>query len=456
MKRTLYVLGLILLLLTSLTSNAQVKMPRKAKAEYEKVLCQRDSLQAVVDSLQAVVNSHLSVIDSLCCGSEDNTFDAEYSPSDSLVRVGYTMQNQVFTTSYDLETEKFSCDVPDSVFIQRLDGLNSFIRLPFNNIIKNACVLYSEKVKSRMCEVMGNCEYYWPLFDEIFSHYGLPLELKALVIVESMMNPTATSRVGAKGLWQFMYGTAKGYGMRIDSFTDERMDPVKSTVGAARYLKNAYDIYKDWPLAIASYNCGAGNVNKAIRRSGGKRDFWEIYDYLPRETRGYVPAFVGALYATHYYKEHGIVPKPSAIAVPVDTLVIRRNLHFSQLEEVAKVPSSMLEKLNPQYMHKIVPGNSYPCVVRVPMEHTNAIIDAGDSLYIYKQDEYLNPVQLKKIEDGAVGSGNRIVYKVKSGDVLGKIARRYGVSVAQIKKWNGLKSNTIIIGQNLTIYTRKS
>ncbi len=439
--------------------HGQVRMSKRAQSEYDKVVLQRDSLQRKVDSLSEALQGHLATIDSLCAiPAQGFSFldTMAFNPSDSLLRQFYVMRGSVFAPTYDMDAEHFSSDVPDEVFIQRLKDMNSFIPIPFNDIIKNYCILYSEKMRSRMGIIIGNCEYYWPLFDEILSYYDVPLELKTLVIVESMMRPTATSRVGAKGLWQFMYSTAKGYGMRIDSFTDERMDPVKSTVAAARYLKNAYSIFGDWSLALASYNCGAGNVNKAIRRSGGKRDFWQIYEYLPRETRGYVPAFVGALYATHYYNEHGIVPHPSALAVPVDTLEIRRNVHFAQFEGVAGVPVQMLEDLNPQYMHKIVPGDKYPCVVRVPLEYTNAIIDAGDSLYTYKCAEYLDPVQIKKIEDGAVGSGNRIVYKVKSGDVLGRIANRYGVTVAQIKKWNGLSSTNIRIGQKLIIYTRKA
>lgn len=440
-------------------AQAPVRLPKKAQAQYDKVVAENRALSREIDSLKAVISGHLSTIDSLCTAQGSDPFDVslDYNPSDSLLRMYYIMQPGAgFAQNCDMETEHFTTDVPDEVFVQRLSDLNSFIPLPFNNVIKNYCILYSEKARGRLAGVLGNCEYYWPLFDEILSHYGVPLELKALVIVESMLNPTATSRVGAKGLWQFMYSTARGYGMRIDSFTDERMDPVTSTIGAARYLKNAYSIFGDWSLAIASYNCGAGNVNKAIRRSGGKRDFWEIYDYLPRETRGYVPAFVGALYATHYYREHGIVPQPSALAVPVDTFIVRKNVHFAQFEGVAGVPVEMLEKLNPQYMHKIVPGDKYPCSVRVPMQYSNAIIDAGDSLYTYNRAQLLDPVQIKKIEDGAVGSGNRIVYKVKSGDVLGRIASRYGVKVEQIKKWNGLKSNTIRIGQKLIIYTKKA
>jgi len=227
-------------------------------------------------------------------------------------------------------------------------------------------------------------------------------------------------------------------------------------VAAARYLRDAYNTFGDWLLAIASYNCGGTNVSKAIRRSDGKRDFWEIYDYLPRETRGYVPAFIGALYATHYYKEYGIVPlRDALVTIPVDTVTIRRNLHFAQVDECVGVSVEALRALNPQYLHNIVPGNTRPYSLRIPMEKVGAFLDARDSLYFHKQELYLNPVQLKKIEDGSVGQGNRLTYKVKSGDVLGRIAGRYGVTVAQIKKWNSLESNTIRIGQKLIIYTKR-
>lgn len=370
--------------------------------------------------------------------------------SDSLVHVYYVKQGSVHSMSYDMEVERFTSAVSDEEFVRRLRNMNSFIPLSYNDIVKNYCILYSERQKSLMEEVIGQCEFYWPIFNDIFSYYGLPLELRALAIIESRLRPTATSRMGAKGPWQFMYRTARGYGLRIDSWMDERMDPVRSTIAAARYLKNAYEILGDWQLAIASYNCGLGNVNKAINRSGGKRDFWDIYPYLPRETRGYLPAFEGALYTLHYYKEYGIVPKKAAIAVPVDTFHIKKQLHFEQIAAVVGVPKETVAQLNPQYLHEIVPGQEYPCILRLPMKFSNAFIEAGDSLYTYDTTRLFNPVTIKKIKEG--GSGNAIVYKVKSGDVLGKIARRYGVSVAQIKKWNHLKSDNIRIGQKLTIY----
>ena len=425
---------------------------RELKQDNERLRNELDSLRqshdmvlVSMDSLKAV-----SVVDTQL------TADVDFELSDSLLHVWYVSQGQVFSMDYDMETERFSSNVSDEEFVSRLNNINSFIPLAYNDIVKNYCILYSEKHRKVMNDVMGLSEAYWPLFDEIFMHYGVPLELKALAIVESHLKPTAFSRMGAKGIWQFMYRTGKLYNLRIDSWTDERMDPVKSTEAAAKYLKEAYAVFGDWNLAIASYNCGLGNVNKAIRRSGGKRDFWQIYDYLPRETRGYVPAFIGALYAMHYYKEYGIVPVKKPISVPVDTFHVHRNLHIGQIASVVGVDSAMVANLNPQYYHGMIPGNDYECVLRLPMEYTNAFIDAGDSLYVYEREKYLGEVALKKMkENSPYGSGNYVIYKVKSGDVLGKIARRYGVTVSQIKIWNNIHSNTIRIGQKLKIYTRR-
>ena len=291
---------------------------------------------------------------------------------------------------------------------------------------------------------------YMPVIEEIFDEHGIPLELKAMAVIESAMNPTAVSRAGAKGMWQFMYSTAKIYGLKIDSFVDERLDPVKAAHAAAEYLKDSYNIFGDWNLAIASYNCGAGNVNRAIRRSGGKRAFWDIYPYLPRETRGYVPAFVGALYTMTYYKEHGIQPTAMEMPVHVDTFKINKMLHFKQVSELVGVPLQELKNLNPQYKHEIVPGNDREYILRIPYNYTNNFIDHEDSLYSYKAKEYFNPVVIKKIKDG--GDGERIIHRVRSGEVLGRIAIRYHVTVSQIKRWNNLRSDNIRIGQRLVIY----
>lgn len=432
--------------------------PWKLREENRQLKVDNALLQRNIDSLKSANSALAMELDSLSrpVSISPADEDVDFELSDSLLHVWYIDHGKVITLDCDMESERFTSAVPDSVFIARLDAMHSYIPLTFNDIVKNYCILYSEKMRSSMEQVLGRCEYYWPLFDEILTHYQMPLELKALVIVESMLRPTAESRMGAKGIWQFMYTTARGYGMRIDSWMDERMDPVKSTEAAAKYLREAYAVLGDWSLAIASYNCGMGNVNKAIRRSGGKRGFWEIYDYLPRETRSYVPAFIGALYATHYYREYGLVPVKNSIAVPVDTFHIEKKLHFNQLEAVVGVPKETVAALNPQYYHEVVPGDEHPCVLKLPVLYTNAFIDAADSLYRYEADKLLNPTELKKLqESGPYGSGNRVVYKVKSGDVLGKIARKYGVTVSQIKNWNHLRSTTIRVGQKLVIYPKR-
>ncbi len=373
--------------------------------------------------------------------------------SDSLLNIWYAhmmVNDSEDIESFDMDSVKFESNVPDKVYIERIGKMNSFITLPYNDVVRNYIILYSEKMPTKMSHILGLCNYYMPIFQEVLNKYDLPEELKAMAVIESALNPVAVSRAGAKGMWQFMYSTAKIYGLHIDSFVDERLDPFKSADAAARYLQDAYEIFGDWNLAIASYNCGAGNVNKAIRRSGGKRDFWDIYPYLPRETRGYVPAFVGALYAMTYYKEHGIRPEAIEMPVHVDTFKINKMLHLKQVSELVGIPLEDVKNLNLQYTHDVVPGNSREYILRLPYTYTNAFIAHEDSLYNYKADQYLSPATLKKIVDGA--DGERIVYKVKSGDYLGRIASRYRCSVAQIKRWNGLKSNNLRIGQRLIIY----
>ena len=371
--------------------------------------------------------------------------------SDSLLNIWYVHKlASADEMKYDMDSVRFKSDVPDDVYIERIRRMNSFITLPYNDIVKNYIILYSEKMPSRIGNILGLCDYYMPIFEETFNRYDMPEELKAMAVIESALNPLAVSRVGAKGMWQFMYSTAKMYGLHIDSFVDERMDPVKSADAAARYLMDAYEIFGDWNLAIASYNCGAGNVNKAIRRSGGSRKFWDIYPYLPRETRGYVPAFVGALYTMNYYKEHGIRPESVEMPVHVDTFKITKQLHLKQVCDLTGAPLDELKNLNPQYRHEIIPGNDREYILRLPYIYSNSFIEHEDSLYRHKTEEYFNPVTIKKIKEG--GDGERIVYKVKNGDYLGKIASRHRCTVAQIKRWNNLKSNNIRVGQRLVIY----
>ena len=420
-----------------------------------------DSLKAEIEKYRmelrrtdSMTNELLNFYESSQNMPQEDTVTIEYTAevSDSLLNLWY-VQKLVTEESPDLacsdDTILFSSNVPDSVYIERIKEMNSFITLPYNDIVKNYIVKYSEKMPTAMGRILGLCNYYMPIFQETFDRYDIPEELKAMAVIESALNPLAVSRAGAKGMWQFMYHTAKRYGLHIDSFVDERLDPVKSADAAARYLKDAYDIFGDWNLAIASYNCGAGNVNKAIRRSGSRK-FWDLWPFLPRETRGYGPAFVGALYALNYYKEHGI--KPEAVQMPahVDTFRINKMLHLKQVSELTGAPLELLKNLNPQYRHEIIPGNDREYILRLPYQYTNAFIDCEDSLYRHKADIYFNPTTIKKIKDG--GDGERIVYRVKNGDYLGRIAINHRVSVSQIKKWNNLKSNNIRVGQRLIIY----
>ena len=381
---------------------------------------------------------------------EDYTLDV----TDSLLSLWYVHKSMLKgdTVSFNMDSVHFRSSVTDKEYLQRLADMNSFITLPFNETVRNYIILYSEKMPTKMSSMLALSQYYFPIFEEIFDRYGLPKELKYMAVIESAFNPVAVSRAGAKGMWQFMYNTAKMYGLTINSFVDERLDPVKSADAAARYMRDAYRIFGDWNLAISSYNCGSGNVNKAMRRSGS-REFWPVYNYLPRETRGYVPAFVGAMYAFTYYREHGLVPETDSMPVQVDTFHIRRMLHFQQVSALTGVSVEMLKKLNPQYVHDIFPGTAKDdYVLRLLYQYTSKFIENEDSVYAYNAKEYFSPATLQNIAVSGSASSQRIAYKVKSGDYLGRIASRYHVTVKQIMEWNHLRNTNLRVGQVLYIY----
>jgi membrane-bound lytic murein transglycosylase D len=483
-KRTI---SLLVLLLTVCFAAAGQDNPTRDSAQRRLFPSQKDNRRthgkqdpkAVIDSLNRVIESlqnELSLRDSienemveLIEVEEGELPEDSYTveKTDSLLNLWY-LQNPVSRQEYELfddledigrfnsDSVRFTTNVPDSVLMERLKRMNSYITLPFNPIVKNYMILYSEKNVPKMKRLLSLSDYYFPIFEEILAKYDMPLELKYMSIIESALNPVARSRVGARGLWQFMYKTGRQYGLKINSFVDERLDVEKAADAAARYLKDAYNVFGDWALAISSYNCGPGNVNKAIRRAG-RRDFWSIYPYLPRETRGYVPAFVGAMYAMTYYREYGIQPNPSPMPAHTDTFVIRRNLHFGQISDLVGVDIDELRELNSQYIHDIIPGNEGPHILKLPYQYTNAFLDCQDTLYTHLADSLLSPQILKGVESGMVperdgGTANVIRYKVRSGDYLGRIASRYHVSVRQIMNWNHLRSNNIRVGQVLTIY----
>ncbi len=441
---------------------------RQLRQENARLRMQLDSLRIDLEKYRSDSRLNDSIVSELRDIYENNAQRSaaglnpeDYTPeiTDSLLSIWY-LHRQIGRSNegqeYDMDSVHFESNVPDKVYIERLEAMNSFITLPFNETVRNYIILYSEKMPNKMGHILGLCRYYMPIFEEVFNKYDMPLELKYMAVIESALNPVAVSRAGAKGMWQFMYKTARDYGLEINSYVDERLDPVASADAAARFLSDSYAIFGDWNLAISSYNCGAGNVNKAIRRSGGKRDFWSIYPYLPRETRGYVPAFVGAMYAIRYYKEHGLVPEAVPMPEHTDTFRVHKQLHFKQVNALAGVPMDDLHNLNPQYMHDIVPGASQEYILRIPYQYTNTYIEHEDSLYTYMADSLFKPATLKAIESGRASNSGRITYKVKSGDYLGRIASRYHVSINQIKQWNHLRSNNLRVGQILYIYGRGS
>lgn len=360
-------------------------------------------------------------------------------------------------TDHDLEF----CS--DSLYLSRLDSLQSGILLSYNGIVKNYIELYTVKRRQQLGAMLGVSEYYFPLFEEALAAHCMPMELKYLPVIESALNPVARSRARACGLWQFMYPTGKRYKLEINSFIDERFDPVKSTEAAVLYLKDLYGIYEDWILAIAAYNCGPGNVNKAIRRAGGKKNYWDIYYHLPRETRGYVPAFIAAIYAFNYHKEHHIYPIASTLPALCDTVILDDALHFEQISNGMDISLEELRDLNPQYIKNIIPagyGKSY--ALKLPYKYVAGFIDNQDSIFAYKRNYYFdtkyrtaNPNdRFRKYAHVSVsGDKARLVYTVQSGDVPGGIAAKFNVRLADLKYWNNLnKRMTIRVGQKLVIY----
>lgn len=340
----------------------------------------------------------------------------------------------------------------DSVYISRLYSLPTEMELVYNPVVRSYIDLYTGRRKGSVEIFLGKSNYYFPLFEKELDKYGLPLELKYLSVIESALNPTIVSRAGATGLWQFMLGTGKMYDLEINSLVDERRDPVKSTQAAVRFLKDLYDIYGDWTLVIAAYNCGPGNVNKAIKRSGGARDYWEIYNYLPKETRGYVPAFIATTYIMNYYKEHDICAYEYKYPASTDTIHVNKQLHLQQVAEVLNVDLDQLRDLNPQYKKDIIPGEFKEYIVMLPSTKASDFVVFEDSVYSYKAEEFL--AHRKVVDPKGVSFANnnaRSYYKVRRGDSLGAIAKRNRITVTQLKKWNNLKSNNIRPGQLLAV-----
>ncbi len=368
------------------------------------------------------------------------------------------------------------------VYIDRLKRLPTIIEMPYNDVVQKFIDRYSGKLRRSVSFMLGASNFYMPIFEEALEAYNLPLELKYLPVIESALNPKAVSRVGATGLWQFMLPTAKRYGLEITSLVDERRDPIKASYAAAHYLSDLYKIFDDWSLVIAAYNCGPSNVNKAIHRAKGNADYWSIYPYLPRETRGYVPAFIAANYIMNYYCDHNICPMITELPVKTDTVVVDKDIHFEQIAKVLNINIEHLRNLNPQYRHDIINGLNHPMALRLPATHTSAFIDQLDSICAYRADELLQKRSQVDVNDAEPSySRTRSSYTrsssasrssksskrnkkgknskssrsksvtIKNGDTLSEIAARNHTTVSKLRKLNKISGNHIRAGKKIKV-----
>ena len=361
------------------------------------------------------------------------------------------------SASQEVSMEDFD-NIPDSLLIARLQALHTVIPMTFNSEVRTHIKFYLKFMSRRLDVMLMLCEYYRPLFLDGLSRYDVPEELKYLPIVESALNPMATSRVGAAGLWQFIYSTGSDYGMEVNSIIDERRDPYKSTLAAARFLRNLYRTFDDWTLAIAAYNCGPGTIHKAIARSGGKHNFWEIYPYLPRETRGYIPAFIAVNYVMNYYPLHGIRPAKFEVPMRTDTVVLSGDVLMGYVEQFTGVELEELHTLNPQYRTDFIPGATGNYHLSLPTAKVAAFLSNQDTIYAASRDSLSRrPINIEPDKRAWKGgkshgkSGGTIYHTVKKGETLSSVARKYGITVASLKKLNGIKKDQIRVGQRLRI-----
>ena len=371
-----------------------------------------------------------------------------------------SLMNEYMSKTYlepdnDCQTKDENPTFSKEVYIERLYRMPTVMEMPYNEVVQSCIDRYTGRMRRTVGFLLGASNFYMPIFEEALDAYQLPLELKYLPIIESALNPTAVSRVGATGLWQFMLSTGKQYGLETNSLVDERRDPMKASYAAARLLSDLYKVYNDWNLVIAAYNCGPGNINKAISRAGGERDYWKIYPYLPKETRGYVPAFIAANYVMNYYCEHNICPMSSRLPVKTDTVLVDRNINLNQVASICGFDIQMLRSLNPEYKRDIVPGATKPYAIRLPLTDVTRFIEMQDSVYNASSSDKrlvvdVDEQSVKSSKSDKRSSGAKY-HTVRRGDTIGGIARKYGTTAAKIRKLNGLRKDTIRVGQKLRV-----
>lgn len=358
-------------------------------------------------------------------------------------------------TAATIPADSKAAAIPDSVYANRLAALASPVQLPYNSVVKTAIVRYLDDRRGVLERILARSKFYFPMIEDELIRQGLPVELRMMPVIESALSPQAVSKAGAAGMWQFMPSTGKSFGLEVNSLVDERLDPIASTRAGCKYLRDLYNIYNDWSLAIAAYNCGPGNVNKAIARAGqNSKSFWDIYAYLPAETRSYIPAFIAATYVCAYHKLHGVEAGPSPLPLATDTVTVNRIMHLGQVASTIDLPTEVLQQLNPQYKKDIIPATTRNYSLVLPLQFVSKYIEneneifSKDSLYL---KEFINPANVDKMKL----ERQVVTYTVKKGDTLGAIASRNRVTVKELMRWNGLKNDKLRIGQKLRIEKRQ-
>ncbi len=443
-KQTTYIITLLLLLATGIEAQENNFTPGDSindNAQLDRAIASPDTLEIEGESI----------------GCDSLIFELPEGMTANIDSLMSGWQARHLLKSLDCQTEGWEfIKTSDTVYAERLRDIPSIIDMPYNSMVRQCIDRYATRNRSLVSYMLGIAEFYMPMIEAEIDKHNMPHELKYLPVIESALNPKAVSRAGAKGLWQFMFATGKLYGLKSNNYIDDRFDPLKATHAGLNYLRDLYKFFNRWDLAIAAYNCGPGNVKKAILRSGGKTDFWEIYRYLPRETRGYLPALIAANYIMTYHEEHGICPMEPALPIGTDTLHIRKNLHFKQIEKYCDINIEDIRALNPQYIKDIVPGEAERYVVRLTNDAISRFITYEDSIYNYNKEEFFPnsniAKMLKEAKANDDGHGTLKYHKIRNGETLGSIARKYRVTVKQIMKWNNMRNTKIRAGKRLKIY----